>query len=269
MHASRFISALAISATAAISPAYADESAVKIPTRPDVTETFLLESPDHAKASIILLAGGAGLIGIHDQDGKPALDQGGNFLVRSRHLFALQGLTVATLDAPSDQSSGMPGSFRTEADNAQDIGAVATWLKHKSAQPVWVIGTSMGSVSAANAAVRLGNAIDGLVLTSSVIASGKSAESSGVGDGVLSFDLEKIATPVFVVAHRNDACAISPPSGAEQILSRLKASPRTEMRLIEGGTTPKSAVCQAMSRHGYIGVEDQVVAAIAAFMLTP
>jgi len=256
-----------ILALAAGAAARADEAAVTIPTRPGVTQSFLFEAPASPKASVILLSGGLGVIGIHVKDGKASLDEDRNFLVRSRELFAQQGLNVATLDTPSDRSDGMDGSFRTGAANAQDIGAVAVWLKQEAPLPVWLVGTSMGTVSEANAAVRLGGAIDGLVLTSSVIASGKNKESSGVGSGVLSFDLERIAVPVLMVAHREDSCSVSPPSGAQQILMKLTDSPRTAVRMIDGGTAPRSAACQALSRHGYIGVEDQVVSIIASFIL--
>jgi len=245
----------------------AEEAAVTIPTRAGVTETFLYEAPADPGASVVLLPGGAGAIGIHEEKGKPALDKDKNFLVRTRGLFVLQGMATATLDAPSDHSSGMRGAFRIGPENAQDIGAVVAWLKQKSAAPVWLVGTSMGTVSGANAAVRLGNAIDGLVLTSSIIVAGGDPEGSGIGSGVLSLDIGEIAVPVMMLANAEDACFASPPSGAQRILMQLRNSPRTAVRILEGGATPRSGVCEAMSRHGYIGIEDQAVAAIAAFVL--
>src|SRR5579875_1458819 len=68
--------------------------------RPGVTERVaVVPAAGEAKASLILFVGGNGRIGLEpDNVGRPF----GNFLARTRGLFAGQGLEVALLDSPSD-----------------------------------------------------------------------------------------------------------------------------------------------------------------------
>jgi alpha-beta hydrolase superfamily lysophospholipase len=88
--------------------------------------------------------------------------------VRSRERFVQQGFLVAVIDAPSDRSQGL-WDFRTSAAHAEDIKHVILELKRIMDIPVWLIGTSMGTVSATNAAARLNEGgPDGLVLTSTI-----------------------------------------------------------------------------------------------------
>ena len=89
------------------------------------------------------------------------------FLVRSRDKFADHNFMVAVVDAPSDQQQGMNPMFRMSGAHAGDIGAVAAYLKEQADVPVWLVGTSMGTFSAARAAIAA-KGIDGLVLTSTI-----------------------------------------------------------------------------------------------------
>lgn len=260
------IVALAVVATLGAELVRADEIAVKIPTRPGVTETVAVQIPDHVQAAAILFPGGDGLIGVSEGAGR-RIKREGNFLIRSRDKFYAAGIATISLDVPSDQSDGISGGFRLGAEHAEDVAAVLAWVRAKTKVPVWLIGTSMGSISAANVAARLGNKIDGLVVTSSVTVPFKRDPSAG--SGVLSIDLDKITVPALVMDHVNDACQVSPPENAAVIAKQLTKSPRVAVKLIEGGNSPKSGPCEAFSYHGYLGVEDKAVAAIAAFILAP
>ena len=72
------------------------EKVIDIPTRPNVTERLLVLTPkDPPKAAVILLAGGHGGLQIRD-NGSLAWGKG-NFLVRSRRLFADQDLLVVVV----------------------------------------------------------------------------------------------------------------------------------------------------------------------------
>ena len=79
------------------------QQVVDLPTRPGVTQRVLVLAPPGAKAAVVLFAGGHGGLQL---TGEGTIRWGkGNFLVRSRQLFAEQGLTVVVLDAPSDRQS--------------------------------------------------------------------------------------------------------------------------------------------------------------------
>lgn len=243
------------------------EEALAIPTRPGVSMAFFLDEPDPPPvAAAILFSGGAGSVGIHPGEAvaEPAPFGRGNFLVRTRRLLAAQGILVATVDPPSDQEGSLTAAFRLSADHAADIGALAGWLKGRGGGPVWLVGTSMGTLSAANAAIRLGGKVDGIVLTSTITVGNRN--QSYPYDGVLGLGLEQLAIPALVMAHAADTCWATPPRDAERLLERLETSPRKAMAWISGGAPAKSAACEAMSPHGYFGREDEAVAAIAAFI---
>ncbi len=243
-----------VGAIFAARPGRADER-VSLETRPGVTQPFYLTVPaGKPAASLILFPGGNGAIGAS----LPTDLQHGNFLVRSRDLFAAQGFVVAVIDVPSDEAGGMEDSFRSGAAHRGDIAAVVAYLRHAYPVPVWLVGTSRGTISAANGATLETGRADGLVLTSSVMLGSPRNPGS-----VYSNDLGRVRIPTLVVHNREDACPVCPFGATDPLLSRFVASPRKQLIVFEGGAPPISGPCDALSRHGYLGIEDNVVAAIA------
>ncbi len=250
------------------------ETYLALPTRPGVTLPVVLLAPDKPRAAVILFAGGNGDIGVQDQGGLAVIRRQGNFLVRSRRLFAGQGLVVAVPDAPSDvsgvsgQASGMSPRFRFSDEHLADIRALALHLRGRYGFKPWLIGTSMGTLSAAWAAARLGDDISGLVLTSTVTRTGKRWDiASSQPRAVLDAGLPQVKVPTLVVAHGSDTCHVTPPGDVPRLMELLDAAPRKERMIFEGGLPLQSDVCEAMSPHGYHGLAEQVVQAIAGFML--
>jgi pimeloyl-ACP methyl ester carboxylesterase len=239
---------------------------VDLPTRPGVTERYLVVAPaGRPRVAAILFTGGTGLANIPDHP-DANWSSSGNFLVRSRGLFSARGVYTVVIDAPSDHRGGL-GAFRVTEDHVTDIAAVVADLRRRSGGvPVWLIGTSNGTMSAANAAARLPpGSIAGVVLTSTVTRAGR-ADRQGGGTSVLQVDLARITVPVLLVHHRDDACVASPYSGAEGLRGRLSGAPRVELIGLSGGDRPRSDPCEALSAHGYLGIEDQAVQAIVAWM---
>lgn len=245
-------------------PLLADEAAsrvVTIPTRPGVGEKILYRTVPGAKATLVLLAGGHGGLQLAD-DG--AMKWGsGNFLVRSRERFAARGFNVAVLDAPSDrQSWPFLEGFRQTPEHAADVAALIAWLRRDNGLPVWLVGTSRGTQSAAYAATRLAPAQgpDGLVLTSTILTDTRNWP-------VPSMALDTLAIPVLVVHHRYDGCKLCNPAELPRLMERLGhpgGAPR-ELVLMEGGTS-QGDPCEARAYHGFNGIEDETVAAIAAWI---
>jgi pimeloyl-ACP methyl ester carboxylesterase len=135
---------------------------VNIDTRPGVRVGYWwMERPD-ATATVVLLPGGKGAIGM--KDGAPTSD---NFLVRNRDRFAAAKFNVAVVARPSDQQD-LTLAFRTSAGHVEDLRRIVDRVKRDTGKPVWLVGTSRGTTSAAAAAIALGNAVEGLVLTSSI-----------------------------------------------------------------------------------------------------
>lgn len=229
-----------------------------IPSRPGVTESFLLvRPPGPPVASVILLAGGDGVVALTPAG--PSRLQG-NFLLRTRQRFAAEGLLVAVLDAPSDRTSLW--NFRTTADHATDLRAAIAALREIAPVPVWLVGTSMGTLSAASAAARLEQGgPDGIVLTSSV-----SLVSRMSGESIRHVALGDIHVPVLIVHHRQDACRSSPYAWAADASKAFTRAPAKALLSYDGGSPPISEPCEAKSAHGYLGLEPQVVSDIAAWI---
>jgi pimeloyl-ACP methyl ester carboxylesterase len=220
---------------------------------------MLVTAPDAPKAAVILLAGGLGRLKIFDNGG---IRNEGNFLVRSRSLFAQQGLATLVLDAPSDQAGGMAVSFRESADHVADLAAAIAWARAQWGKPVWLVGTSRGTQSAAHAAVALAadaRGPDGIVLTSSILARSK----RDGGTPVQEQPLNKLKIPVLVVHHESDPCPICAPS----LLRELKLPAANSKLVMESGGVSTGDPCEAFSHHGYNGIEGAVVADISAFII--
>jgi pimeloyl-ACP methyl ester carboxylesterase len=223
-------------------PTFAEaEERIDLPARPGVTQPVYATFAGKPAASVILFPGGNGVYA--------ALRN--NFLIRIAPDLLKQGFSVLIVDAPSDHAAGMSWPFRASAEHAGDIGAVVDLAKSRSPAPVWLIGTSRGSISAANGAAALGKRIGGVILTSSVWA-----------QGMAEIPLDRIVVPVLVVHNRDDGCQESPFTGVDYAMGRMTATPARQLLAVSGGIS-RSDACQAMSPHGYMGIEPLVVQPMA------
>ena len=235
------------------------QEVVDIPSRPSVSQRILLLTPPSPKAVVILLAGGHGGLQIF-QNGTFRWGAG-NFLMRSRQLFADQELTVAVLDAPSDrQSHPFLHGFRQTTEHASDIKAAIAWLREETKLPVWLMGTSRGTQSAAFAALELTgpDGPDGLVLSSSIVTDRRERS-------VAAMPLGQLRIPVLVVHHAQDACALCRFSEATSMMDKLTRSPRKQLLAFQGGES-RGDPCEAFAHHGFNGIEADVVAQTAAWI---
>lgn len=234
---------------------------VDLPSRAGVTERMLVLQPAAPAAVAVLLTGGNGRAEI---DGSGAVGRGkGNFLVRSRDRFVAQGLATIVLDAPSDRSD-LNGDFRDSPEHAADVGAVVRWAREKFGKPVWLVGTSRGTQSAAAVALVLQgpSAPDGIVLTSTIL--GGSPRSPVTARPVPQMPLGDLKMPVLVVHHQQDPCPICNPAGLPALMARFPAG-RAQLLTYTGGSSV-GPPCEAHSHHGYNGIEDEVVAGIARWI---
>jgi len=221
---------------------------------------YLAVTAGEPKAAVILLPGGNGALKLDAAGQIGAL--AGNFLIRSRGLFAREGLYVAALDAASDQQSGMNGQVRLSAQHAQDVAKVIADVKTRAGVPVWIVGTSAGTLTAANVGARLrGERPHGVVFTSTMT----QLQAGHCGKSVYDAQLSAISGPVLVVSHGDDGCGCSP--GGEgpnkKLLTALSGATVKEQKVFSGGSPPQSEPCDAKSQHGYFGIEASVVKAIA------
>jgi len=238
--------------------ANAGEETEQLSPRAGVTLNISLIVPANPVASVILFPGGDGKIGISSY----GIEKEGNFLVRTRDMFADRDMIVAVVDAPSDRQGqkGMLSGFRTSREHVTDIDTVIDYLQKKATVPVWLIGTSRGTESAAHVAIHTNKKIGGAILTASV------TESNSKGTAVTKMDLGNIQAPVLIASHKKDECRVTPPSGAKKIKSKLKNAPVVEIKYYTGGKPPLSKPCEAKSEHGFYGIEEAVVGDIVQFI---
>ncbi len=237
-------------------PAQAAQEIVTLETRPGVTvKVLIMASGGPSKGTLLMFPGGDGANHFSERGGKISLSK--NFLARSSDQFVEQGFVVAIVDVPSDQAYGMSDQFRVGKEHAEDVKKIIDLLDQKLPRPIFFVGTSRGTISVAHLGAALKDQrLGGIILTSSMGA------SRGAGWSLFNLPLENIALPVLFVHHREDGCWASRFNDALQLQSRMSGSPRTQFIEVLGGDPPRSEPCEAMSAHGFLGKEREVVKAI-------
>jgi hypothetical protein len=243
--------------------ALAQQEIVALSTRPGVTQSYFLTSiPKDMQAMAVLFPGSGGLINLRSENGQPKFGQG-NFLVRSRAEFVKRGVIAAIIDAPSDQQGGwgMTDEFRLGDTHFTDISAVVDDLAKRFPNvPVFLIGTSRGTISAAALGARLGPGAAGAILTSMMFRQAP-RKSKEPGPGLSNFDFATIKIPILFAHHVSDQCEVTPYSDAARL------SDKYPLITVYGGAPPQSGPCDALSAHGYLGKEAETVEQIVNWML--
>jgi predicted alpha/beta-hydrolase family hydrolase len=240
-------------------PSAAAQELVSLPSRPGVTQSFVILPMDgvQPKAIALLYVGGAGRINARSEAGTVKFGAQ-NFLPRSGAEFVRNDLLPVVMDAPSDQGDVSEG-YRMGREQSADARTVVAELKHRyPGLPVYVVGTSRGSISAAYVARDLGQEIAGVVLTSSLFGG---ANPKRQVPSLRGFDYSEIRSPLLFVHHREDACQNTPYAAAARLAQRY------ELISVSGGKPAESGPCEPFHAHGYFGREAQTVDAIAGWML--
>jgi pimeloyl-ACP methyl ester carboxylesterase len=209
-----------------------------------------------AVATVLLFSGGSGGIGY--RDGQP---NSGNFLIRSRDTFRAEQFNVALIGNPSDKRQ-LDDAWRTSGAHLVDTSNIIESIRKDSPLPVWIIGTSRGTISAAALAIGLQQQIAGAVLTASIT-------SYQLPAAVPRQAIHGITVPVLVYHHKDDACAITVPWETDWIMRGLTRAPVKRQMLVSGGSSPRGDPCEAFHWHGFVGMEERAVRDIAAWIRHP
>ena len=228
----------------------------EIATRSGVTLRFVYARAENPVASAVLFQGGGGNIGIFPNGSM----RDENFLSGGAQRFVRNGISVVIPDVPSDRRS--LGDFRDTPEHAQDNAALIDFLRQQAKVPVWAIGTSNGSLSAAAASTHLKDkGPDGLVLTSTVT---KEGLSRGMAHPVILAPLHEIKLPVLLVHHKNDGCYVTPYDAMPGLIAALKAAKKVDLISVEGGSSMGNP-CHS-GYHQFLGIEAAVTDDIAAWI---
>lgn len=230
---------------------------VQVDTRPGVRVPVFEVWQPGAVATLVLFSGGAGGYGRIGLGGWP---ESKNFLIRTGPLWAAHPFNLVMVGRPSDGLALQDGAVRTDDAHAADNLAILQAIRRKSDRPIWLVGTSMGTISAAATAIRdTEQLVAGVVLTSSVT----SFRRAGA---VPKQELSRIRVPVLVLHHARDACVICVPSEAHFIVDRLDQAPARELVLFEGGGGESGDPCEPLHFHGFINAEKEAVDLVASWI---
>ena len=229
----RTLKAIVIASLLLFAGSWAEAADVKTEATTVGGAQAILLTPAKPRGGIVLLAGGNGMFQI-DANGNT---QNFNSLVRTRYDFAAHGLAVLVPEANVD--------VKAAVDFMRKFGKVT------------VAGTSRGTQRAARA-IAAGARPDRLVLTSGLL-----SNASGDPDNVINIIGSPSALPpTLVVAHRHDSCFKTLPAGVDPFLAW--AGGKARVTWIDGGDSQGNA-CGAKAHHGFLGVESQMVNAVAGF----
>ena len=248
-----FLIALCISATL---QAQSVSSHIVTAARDGYTISGLLlqKGPDKPyRHGIVLFAGHPGILRLWEENGEIRFDLRGNFLIRTRERWLDEETLVLAIDAPSDQWSTFSQVFRETLRYGADVAALLAAVAQRTPVAEWsFVGTSEGSISAFHAARMNPKLASRVILTASVFRAGRN------GPGLSDVSFDELKTPLLWVHHVDDPCGYTRYSDAEAFAQRSGA-PLITMR---GGEGARGNACQAFTAHGFVGVEEETIAAM-------
>ena len=235
---SLFLFVLSCLSSAALSPAALarDELVTSAVSPGGETIPYILTAKDGTPSyAAILMPGGKGILNPRMVDGKLAYAFGGNFLIRSRELFADGRIVAASTDATSTP--------------ARILAIVQDLQRRYGRISVYVLGTSRSTEATMALAGPLDGQVAGFVHSSSM-------------NAIAGFDPRKYKSRHLVVYHRKDLCRVTNPSNG----AASRTSYGTEVIEMDGGKSVGND-CEAFAYHGYNGIEAATVDRIKAWIL--
>ncbi|HEY0147016.1 MAG TPA: alpha/beta hydrolase [Methylovirgula sp.] len=247
--------ALAITSPLAAQQTTANEFVIDLNLPDGTRERVLYAAPAHPQATLVMLPGGAGELGLR-RDGDIRHDD--NFVVRTRSLWVAQNYAVLIPDTIDRENLR---GLRSSADYAAVVAALVQLARTKATVPVFLLGTSQGSIAAMNGAAHAPpDTIAGVILTESVSRLGHSGET------IFDADPQDVGVPALVVANDDDQCDVAPPQDAPRIAAAMSHSPDVRVIHVSGGIEKSARACGSLSPHGYYGIEAKVVDVISAWI---
>lgn len=192
------------------------------------------KQPATVKYALIVMPGGAGNLRPELRDGKVSFSAAGNFLIRSRALFADSETVVVSTDATT---------------SPERMNAIIADLSNRYADAsIYIVGTSRSTTSTMTLAEKLDGKVAGFIHTSSM-------------NEIAGFDTRHLKSRQLLVHHKDDGCRVTTYNAAQSNHDRYG----TLLITMEGGTTSGNP-CEAFGYHGYNGIEGETVAKMKAWI---
>lgn len=186
----------------------------------------------------------------------------GNFLIRARRQLADEAIATLVVDCHSDSGDYCSSAYQASKERQQHVQKLIDEVRRRtpSIQEVWLVGTSMGTISSSFMPVHAPTSYRGAIHTAAItepFVRNSYRELAG-------FDYGQTKVPQFFVHHKNDPCYLTTWSGAKSISDKYGA----KLVTVTGGSGFRGDACEAFSEHGFRGKEQEVMAAIATIIKT-
>ena len=180
----------------------------------------------------------------------------GNFLIRARRHLIDNNVATLIIDCPSNSGWKCESSYQASLQRHEDVLKLVLEVKkqYPSIQQIWLIGTSMGTISSAFIPTYKPSIYSGTIHTATITEPYARNSYRELAD----FDYQKITIPQFFIHHREDPCLLTTYSGAQSITNKYKLPLIT----VEGGSEFRGDPCHAFTQHGFRGREKEVMFAI-------
>lgn len=184
----------------------------------------------------------------------------GNFLIRARRFLPDESIATLIVDCPSDSGDYCSSSYQASKQRQEDVDKLIGEIRKRapSLAEVWLIGTSMGTVSSSFIPMHNPAGYAGAIHTASITEPYAKNSYKELGG----FDYKKPRDLHFFIHHTDDPCSLTTYSGAKAIAEKYNAPLVTVL----GGSGFQGDACMAMTQHGFRGKEKEVMVEIAAII---
>lgn len=186
----------------------------------------------------------------------------GNFLIRARRFIVDDSVASLIVDCQSESGDECSSSYQASKQRQEDVDKLIAEVKTRnpSITDVWLVGTSMGTISSSFMPIYNPAGYAGSIHTAAITdpyARGSYRELGG-------FDYKKSTVPQFFVHHVNDPCSLTTYPSAKTIAEKYNVP----LISVLGGSGFQGGVCEAFTEHGFRGKEKEVMNAMTAIIKT-
>lgn len=221
------------------SPLLANARLFQLETRNGIRSRVIVYRPENPVAAVVLFPDGSGRLELTHVFNRPDIGRGKEIPFALMGNLMERNIMIVLPDTPLDHSSHLglngwhgSGIFRISADHAQDVREIVAFIKSRENIPVWLSGIRMGAFSATNAAIRLGNVVDGLIIAGGIT---RCPEQRALlhlcPEGLMGMDLFDVAVPTLVLSGGSDDPFTGDPYPETMISSALSGAPSVRARI--------------------------------------
>ena len=166
------------------------------------------------------------------------------------------------VDCHSESGDSCASTYQASKQRQEDVDKLIAEVKNRypSITEIWLVGTSMGTISSSFLPIHNTTSYAGAIHTAVI----SEPFAKGSYRELANFDYKKSPVPQFFVHHINDPCPITTYAGVKNITEKFKIP----LVSVSGGSGFQGAACEAFTEHGFRGKEKEVMSAISTIIKT-